>query len=305
MDYSSSRNASNRNRSSGFTLIELLVVIAIIGVLASMLLPALQQGKLRAKAAACLSNLQQIGSATRLYIQDNADRMPYAKIEFMNANPLLSQIMTWDDLLSSYLEVNLTAAEQWSPLNQRAGKIFACPADKNDLFRPTTQAFLNSLTPKPQYFRRTYSMPMYQENAAPTWPPGSDSQEGVGLNWSFPATPATTSTWNSADPTSGAVKPSNQAAIHESYLNDPAGTITHTEYLHVDNIAGWGDRAVIANANDHQPGVAAFYAYNNPHHGTKAYSYLFMDGHVEILQNTKTTSNLLLRRGMWSIRAGD
>src|SRR5690348_17116492 len=61
----------------GFTLIELLVVIAIIAILAAILFPVFAQARDKARAAACLSNVKQIGLGLMIYAQDYDETLPH------------------------------------------------------------------------------------------------------------------------------------------------------------------------------------------------------------------------------------
>lgn len=60
----------------GFTLIELLVVIAVIGILASMLVPAVQNSREAGRRTFCVNNLRQTQMALTLYAGDHQGVFP-------------------------------------------------------------------------------------------------------------------------------------------------------------------------------------------------------------------------------------
>jgi len=72
------RVTRSRGKPGAFTLIELLVVIAIIAILAALLLPAVNQGRARAKRISCISHLRQVGVAFQDFAHDHNGAFPMA-----------------------------------------------------------------------------------------------------------------------------------------------------------------------------------------------------------------------------------
>lgn len=105
------REATGRH----FTLIELLVVITIILILASMLIPALENARMKALVSSCRANMKQISTAQSMYVEDADDYFV----------PLKSGDLGWADLLFQNLGHSL--------------ETLSCPVDDDyPTFKPGT-----------------------------------------------------------------------------------------------------------------------------------------------------------------------
>src|SRR4051812_41138627 len=133
------------SRPRAFTLVELLVVIAIIGVLVSLLLPAVQSARESARRMSCSNNMHNLAIAMHNY-HDTMGRFPSAYMDsavdfqenwgwgalilpYIEQQPMHTQLGVLNGSFYSQLAKGGTAGKQVVKLSQQVIKIFMCPSD--------------------------------------------------------------------------------------------------------------------------------------------------------------------------------
>jgi prepilin-type N-terminal cleavage/methylation domain-containing protein len=120
-----------------FTLVELLVVIAIIGVLAALLLPAIQMGREAARRTTCANHFRQVGLAA-IHFHDARREFPIGCTDRRTLSNPAGRQLGWLVLILPFLEEGATRTDfkfaqafdsaDNKPISSRPVVIYLCPS---------------------------------------------------------------------------------------------------------------------------------------------------------------------------------
>lgn len=128
--------------SAGFTLVELLVVIAIIGILVSLLLPAVNGAREAARRSQCMNNIRQMAIGVLNFESANGKFPPswntaggwsvQARIlPYIEENVIGENV----DFLNDYADAAPIGGPSGRKLNAYRIPIYLCPSEINDVVR--------------------------------------------------------------------------------------------------------------------------------------------------------------------------
>jgi len=241
---------------NAFTLTELLVLIAAGALVGSVLLASLGDAKEKVQAAACLSNLREIGMAISMYANDNNDTYPFGYKGGAAGTD-------WQLLICPYMQKICKNTYSSVPTNS---PVFICPSVQ---------------TPSGKTTRATYSLHIALSSAHnPAYPPPfNDPQRRSKV--ARPSQLVLAADGNLGAP---AGAPSN---AFDAYASFGQPMITPLEAYNAS--APDNDSPLRASElANYDPGTSVNLGFIRwRHSGNQAANFLFCDGHGESLLQTQ------------------
>jgi len=242
-------------RHSAFTLIELLIVIAIIGLLISILVPALSRAREMSRRAMCASNLRQFGIALLQYSQDFDSWLP------AKGAPLGEPGESVADLALVQQKSAAVGPGRWGP---NFGGMVRDIIER----KVTREAATIDRSATPQYLPDPKVMlcPSDRFNNQPNQIAGSTQMPSNDKIWPTRAV-------------------TNYTELPRTSAEETAAKKSFCSYIY---IALWrnddrGDYLLMADQSNHNDTTTFSFTYltNDDNHGTRGVDVLLLDSHVE------------------------